>query len=457
MSLYQKVLKACDNLGIQLVTKEDEEYVSRCMKVKIVAKCGHEKEIFWSSLKQSVGINCCSDCNPLAKLTYEKCEQVYLIENCRIKTTKEEFENNKMSGESDIEYYATCGHLNICRYAHFKNDNYGRLCKDCSKADVKEKADERVKDDNMICQAVEADGNNIICKAVVNDFEIIRTYEGCLADLLIRPIGTETDEWLAVQAKATKGKGSQHRYLFAINNEYSDMVLCLISIEDKKVWVIDSNNIENITSIGISKTNTESKSKYDKYEVSLNELSTRLFNLYNNEKLITKESGMTPISVQCKKEVEYRLIREEKLSFLEFEYPDIQCSVWDFKVNGFKIQEKVLVKDKNVIKANFSKIKGKHNAKSPYEEGDNDFYWFHFQNSSMFYIIPESILKKEGYIKTTENKGQTCITLYPMLTLEEVRDKSYKSWKLNNFLYSYDRPDDMKRVKLLFYPLEPDS
>ena len=127
--------------------------------------------------------------------------------------------------------------------------------------------------------------------------------------------------------------------------------------------------------------------------------------------------------------------------------------VWDFEVNGLKIQEKVLIVEEQFgVKANFSKNNGKYNARSPYEEGDNNFYWFHYQNKSIFYIIPESILIKDGFLKTTKNKGQTRMTLYPMLTLEEAREKKYRTWELNKFLYDYDNPEDMERVKLLFYP-----
>ena len=34
----------------------------------------------------------------------------------------------------------------------------------------------------------------------------------------------------------------------------------------------------------------------------------------------------------------------------------------------------------------------KDKIKIPYEIGDNDFYWLNCNNSSVFYIIPESIL-----------------------------------------------------------------
>jgi hypothetical protein len=66
----------------------------------------------------------------------------------------------------------------------------------------------------------------------------------------------------------------------------------------------------------------------------------------------------TPTSYCQKQEQEYRKLRETKIHFIEFIYPNMEGTVYDFKIQ---------------------------------EKGDNDFYWLNCKNGK-FYVIPESIL-----------------------------------------------------------------
>ncbi len=106
------------------------------------------------------------------------------------------------------------------------------------------------------------------------------------------------------------------------------------------------------------------------------------------------------------------------------------------------------------LTANLAKTIGKQInkilKKGPYEENDNDFYWFHVQNSPKFYILPQRILIDNGYIKSDKFLGKTKMLLYPMCSLEEARELKYNTCEYNKYLFSYDNSDDIDRIKNLF-------
>ena len=40
--------------------------------------------------------------------------------------------------------------------------------------------------------------------------------------------------------------------------------------------------------------------------------------------------------------------------------------------------------------------------------------------------------------------------VYPQCTIEEARDKKYLTCEFNNYHYSYDSPEDMEKIKIIF-------
>ena len=434
------------------ITYVRHEKIGEYWSVTIIAKCGHEKQILWVNLKLLSGVNECSTCCSRAPLTYDKCVSIFEEEGCHLKTTKEEFEKTVRSTMSYFEYYARCGHLiSTTRFSHFK-EGQGRKCKECTATDTSTKYIARTTNDKMRCQQIELEGYEVFVKTTENKFEIMRSGEGCLADIIIRPTNSKDDLWLPIQLKATREKDSHSRYMFTLNNDYSDIVVCCIAISEERFWLLDDEDIPKISCIGISKKNTTTVSKYDKFECPKSDVSTKLMEMFERVKLLDKKTALTPISDSCRKELKYRLLREERMPFINFEYPTIQTSVYDFTVNGIKVQEKVLIVDPKYqsLTANFSKAGGKGKQKIPYEEGDNDFYWFHYQDTLMFYMIPEHVLIENGRIRTETQKGAIKMLVYPQCTVEEARDKKYKTCELNNYLYSYDSPEDMAKIRTIF-------
>lgn len=447
------IIEFCKDNNIEYISSE---IVDGFWKVTFITiECGHKKTVFWSNLKKCQGIRTCKLCYEHAPITYDKLVELFKNNNCKVLTTREEFENLNTQKDK-IKYTGQCGHEMMIILNHFKNDEQGRKCKSCLNLESRENSINIRKDDKMYCQRIEAKGNKIFTELLTDIFIVERTYEGCLSDICIKPKDIEDDLWLPIQMKATAGKASQNRYMFNhIYSDYSDLILCCVSIEDQRFWIFDNSNIPTVN-IGISKANENSKSKYDKFEVKKENLVTTFQELYKSQKLITKKDAMSPFYNSASKELEYRLIREEKMKYLDFEYPEIQCQNYDFIINGFKVQEKVLFSDNGQkgLTANLVKTLGKNInkicKKGPYEENDNNFYWFHVQNSPKFYILPQQVLIDDGYIKSDKFPGKTRMLLYPMHSIEEARKLKYNTCEYNKYLFSYDNIEDIDRIKDLF-------
>lgn len=418
------IIEFCEDNNIKFISTE---IVNGNRKVIFIATvCGHIKTALWNNFKNLSGVKNCNLCGKYAKLTYDKLIELFESNNCKVLTTREEFENFNTTKDK-IKYIAQCEHEISIILHHFKGDGQGRKCKPCLNLESRENNINNRKNDKMYCQRVEAEGNEIFTNILKDSFIVKRTFEGCIVDLYFKPNNIEDDLWLPIQMKATADKDSQNRYMFNNNrSDYSDLVLCCVSNEDQRFWVFDNFNIPTVR-VGISKANEKSKSKYDIFEVMKENLVAKFKELYKTQKLITKKKALTPSNKSACKEIEYRIIREEKIDYLSFEYPDVQCQNYDFIINDFKVQEKLLVfENKNKgLTANLSKTLGKNinksSKKGPYEENDNDFYWFHVQDSPKFYILPQRVLIDDGYIKSDKFPGKTRMLLYPMFTLEEAR------------------------------------
>ena len=85
--------------------------------------------------------------------------------------------------------------------------------------------------------------------------------------------------------------------------------------------------------------------------------------------------------------------------------------MYDFKVNGKKVQEKYgtpSTKTKSLIRYCIARshVKGSGTEYSAYKKGDNDFYWFHFPDKNIFYVLPEDILINNGNITVDDKEGK---------------------------------------------------
>lgn len=379
------------------------------------------------------------------KVSYDDLLKLFESKGCQIITSREDYEILK--GEyKKITIKARCGHIIENCYIHqFKNRGTGINCNACIKEQVKISAKTNAKDTNGNVKAnkIEYESYKIIKSLISASFDIERTFEGCLVDILIKPNHITNDQWLPIQLKSTDTTRN-NIYSFRLHNEYSKMLLLLHSITDNKFWCIDGSSVTDLSKISIGLIN----SKYNTYKISSHDLCNKLLEFYDKFNLVTKESANIPIGKRKITEYEYTKLREEKITFIEFDYPEMQSQCFDFQINQYKIQEKVGSQcNHNHISFSIRKRNGTKDGKQctdiPYNIKDNDFYWFHMPDKKQFFIIPAQILYNHGFLADDKQTGKTSIHLYYDKT-----DKPRKTDWAQEYKFSYENPDQEKLLNM---------
>lgn len=413
-----------------------ETYSNQLVKLDYTASCGHNNTIRLKDFICGIGIKC-KKC-ALDIPSYEVVCKKFTDKNCSIIMTKEEFDENYKNNNCKIKYTACCGHENSVSYKNFITLNQGLNCPKCVNKNTGEKLKEfRVGDNKNSCLQ-ELKCINYFKNLISDKFTTIKTFDGCKADIIIKIIDEENDLWLGIQVKTTYKKTDREQYYFRLNNgQYNNFILLCICEEDKKMWLIPYEEVNGFKTIGIAK-----KSKYNKYEVSIENLNDKLNYFYDTLNKFNLEILNTPSSKTQKQEFEYRKLREEKIDFIEFTDNDVEGLVYDFKIDEKKVQEKVgsIIHDNpNSFLFNLIKYKCRVEGKCVnqcYNEGDNDLYWLNCKNGK-FYVIPEQELIKHGYI------GKECKQkLYVSPTNKNTE------W-CNNYLFEYDNIDKTRLLKIV--------
>jgi len=271
-------------------------------------------------------------------------------------------------------------------------------------------------------------------KEICKEFEIHKAFDGCKADLIVRPIGQKENKWIGIQVKTTE---RNNHYEFGMNQTYDNYLILCVCEEDKRMWLFPYEELN-----GIIKIHVGNKSKYNKYEITKN--SEKLNEYYQITKKFTYEELDKPLCIYTEREKEFYRFRESKIDFLEFTYNDMEGMVYDFKIGEKKVQEKVgyidKVKNVNVfcLWKNNGKINGKLNPKS-YDIGDNDYYWLNADDKQLFYVIPEQILIEKGFVGYSGNKKQLRIN---------PNETSHNAWVLP-YKFNYNLINTNDKLKLL--------
>jgi hypothetical protein len=149
---------------------------------------------------------------------YEKVKNFCSTNNCNLLTTFDEFEEKQKTVLYNSKHYVridfigVCGHNSSAVVTNFLNRKTGIRCKDCVKKDTSNTLTNNI----TILNSIESESINIIKQYLSNDYEIIRTKEGCGADLLIRKLDIIEDKWYNLQLK-TCSKLSHGMYSFPSN------------------------------------------------------------------------------------------------------------------------------------------------------------------------------------------------------------------------------------------------
>jgi hypothetical protein len=402
--------------------------------------CTHLKTIPIFNLLKKQGHRYCGICyEKFGITTYNKILECVKEKECILVTTKKEFMDLNMSTRSKFRIIGKCGHEYDMVYWDLKDSK--ALCPPCIKIHMSETRKEFCAENKDYAQMVEIKGNELFINYLSSDFEILCILH-CSADMLIKPKNIEEDLWLPIQLKATIKKDSRNRYKFSIkNNDYTNTVLVCICISEEKFWVFKGDDIPEIDAISIY-----NKSIYNKFLISNHEIIPYMFKLYTESEINnSKEVLSIPISEKHKIEYKYKLIRENYFNnILIFEYPQTDSTVYDFICNGLKVQERVARPEKNYYRIDIRKTKEKK-EKQPYHENDNAIYWFHLKNTTIFYVVPNDIMKKLNYLTTDKEKGKTALLLY----LNHKGNYNIISLELNDYQFDYNNID-VDKIKKIF-------
>lgn len=339
---------------------------------------------------------------------YENIVEEFNKRNCKLLTTKEEHvEILKLAKNSvfKLNYTASCGHNHIVFYNVFKSRNTGVICPSCRNAGngiIKKNK----MNNNEISKTYTIEQEHAFimkfCELVCNYFEIKKAFDGCIVDLIFKPKHIVEDKWVGIQVKTTNNR--HLTYSFHINNNYKDCLMLFYCCEDENMWLMPENIIVNQTKVSIG----YNKSKYNIYKINQQSIIDKLQGYYQVTSKFTFDKLDTPGCIYQQREKEFRKFREEKIYFINFEYPNMEGTVYDFRIGNLKIQEKV-TKTSQDNKCAFQLCKNngvinKKHIQIQYDIGDNDFYWLNSDNRKTFFVIPEKILIDKGLLGNRPDK-----------------------------------------------------
>lgn len=339
-------------------------------------------------------------------VTYDQIQETFAKEGCTLLTTREEMEEGEMHSRSKYRIIATCGHeVQNCWYHMFKYRGTGKICKACT--DAKHAVTSKEMHRNLV------DCNSYTLSLEYQSIELIKKYAGdlirvsvspecCLADIAVKDMACNENKWLPLQVKATF-KGRHNIYSFGISRNYPDMWIILICIEEEKFWIMNGNDVLNQCKISIG---MQKSKKYDKCAVDKHKLSEKFDELYKKtETLQSLDVIHEPITDAYKKEQMFRRLREATLNTVPFETPLMNQSVYDFKVNGFKVQEKTATLQRNKSSPMVCIGKNNHGKVEAYHVNDNDYYWINLPDKTHFYVFPKDVLSEHNMLSTDNSKG----------------------------------------------------
>ncbi|AII17072.1 hypothetical protein JO84_gp358 [Aureococcus anophagefferens virus] len=382
-------------------------------------------------------------------ITYEDYEDVLDIdEETFYELIKEAKETHTSTNPFAIRNHAkfpfkfSCGHTDIRSINGFTNqkDENNRLCKACNHEKKKNQGTTTIETEEQTEDYLkEIIDNNII--------EIVFCPEGCSVDLRFKPINIEEDLWFPVQLKSSDNTTNTGFHLKKkYDTQYKWQLLLCHHLNKNNIFIFKPFS-ENMPAKTITISYETGKSKYLDFKIDKhNYLTNILLDYYHNAKyndlLKSGETFDDMVGKKQKLEREYEKIRSNTIDFMNF--VRYKYRPHDFKVNDIvKVQEKT----KNQNEGKFSSYEfnlshGKSGI-TPYDIGDNEFYWFNLAGTKIFYVIPEDCLKKEKKIRT-----------YLSLHIKHMppRENYHDQWTYK-FRFSYDtinQPEEKARLLKMF-------
>ena len=337
--------------------------------------------------------------------SYEEVTDLFKENDCKLITKKEEYESFKGDKHACVlKFIASCTHYNTVTLTNFKYKRSGLICKECMCKKVSNKLKQKNKGlDESIHQEQEYLGVQMLTKVISDEFEVAKTNEGCVADMLIKPRYEPSDKWCLIQIKTTK-QLCHDLYTFSFQKkDYQNCCIICICIDENKKWIIDNSMVIGKSKLNIGKT---IRSEFHRYMVTDDQVIEHLHRWYSQNPRYRFTYGMQPKSPNQQIEQQFRSFRGRSIPYLQYVYPVVDGRKTDFKVNEFKVQEKVASRQKDkvwgyIVHLHRSSRCAQHKC---YNKGDNDFYWVWLVDDlSMFFIFPEAVLVDRCYVQKDGN------------------------------------------------------
>jgi hypothetical protein len=365
-------------------------------------------------------------------MLYASVVSVFQSNDCKLLTTEEEHASLMQTKKiPKLKYVASCGHEHSVHYNVFKSRNTGVICPSCcckKNGELKNFANQLHPMPMSMNHFNEERCIDYFIDIIKSEYDCKKTFEGCLADLTVKPKNQPNDSWLQIQVKTNAFR--LRTYGFHNSKKYNDCLVLCICWEDKKMWIFDGNcaPLSKMISIGFN------KSKYDVNECTHENIIEKLNHYYDKKNLFKFEESNSPICHLGKKEMEFKQLRMKSVMMCNF----IDVSNYlhhDFMIASKKVQEKIGTRKKNANALIFklTKSNGKMDKVRKfisYEIGDNDLYWLHFPDKKHFYLLPETdVMDENGNIRK-----------YIYISLcNETQTPKNKNW--NKYLFKYDDID----------------
>jgi len=376
---------------------------------------------------------------------YENVVQSFIDKGCSLLNTEEEFDsilnnisvfnkNNTKKLYPQFKYTALCGCENTVYYNVFLNRGTGVICPKCTI--VKNAKNKKEKNIGISNIELELDCITYFTELVKEHFEIIKCFDGCKCDIAFRPLNITHDIWCGIQVKTTNLNTIDYNFSI-VKKGYENLIILCICFVDKKMWAIPYEYVKDLKKITIG----FKKSKYNIYELTTENIISKLHEFYNKSNKFEFESLDIPRNIYQQREKEYRKYRENILNFIKFDDNEMEGLVYDFKIGDKKVQEKVggLRKDRNSYHFSLFKNNGIFEKKrrfTQYKLGDNDIYWLNCEGKKYFYVIPEKILIEYNYIGNDKKKSFGCNPL------------QIGAW-YNEYQFDYEKVDKERLLKLI--------
>ena len=366
--------------------------------IKVKSRCGHNTMTSFNKfLKYKIGVYC------------KECMEQITLNNTNLMFSCVNLRCNK-DFVPKIDSFIFCS--KFCSRSRIQTkETIEKIIKSVNKNYM-----EKIKfGNNLNYSDVFTQGNEYIINLLKNKINLEITNRTCIYNHIVKPSIDEKDLWMPFEIKYSNTIKDSN-YYFTIKKKYTNTIMLFVSLSDKKYWLFPPNIISTNTKIKININN-----KYLEYFIIESKLADKIIEYFYLDKSLhlSKEIGIMPIvddlAMQRNHhsiiEYEYYNLRTKSINFINFECPLSNFQTYNFKINGFKIQESVSFICKNNRYHIVSLHKRSKGKSSPFNLYDSDYYWINKRNTDIFYVIPEIQMNQHHFLATGSEKGKTSINI----------------------------------------------